>query len=342
MGRRPRLSAHAVVAALATTLLVLVPGVPAVADTKPTAAVALGDSFIGGEAAGSYEPGSNRPGNYCQRSTVSEIHRTAIPGIQRTINLACSGATIANVLLGGESRYGEAPQAEQLRAVASRYDVRLVVLNVGANDIGFTDAVIDCITAFVGGADCEPKWTPLIAARSAAARPRIGQALRDIFTVMREAGYADDDWLLALQGYSSPVPARMRPLSWYGQIVAGCPVEPAAMVWAHDQMIEEFSAMTRGAAADVGVRYLELKGAFDGHEICAAGATAQTEWVRGTFIDLSQLPYGIGFNVVQQSMHPHHLGHAQLGRCLTEFVALAGREVRCVAGDDGNLHAVPL
>jgi hypothetical protein len=100
-----------------------------------------------------------------------------------------------------------------------------------------------------------------------------------------------------------------------------------------------FSEMTSTAAAQAGVRYLELNGAFDGHEVCAEGATTDTEWVRGTFVDPAQLPHGIGVNVVQQSLHPHHVGHAQMARCVTEFYAMPAREARCAAGSDGNLHA---
>jgi hypothetical protein len=73
--------------------------------------------------------------------------------------------------------------------------------------------------------------------------------------------------------------------------------------------------------------------------VCAAGASARTEWVRGALVDPAQLPHGIVINVVQQSMHPHHLGHAQMGRCVTEFYSLPGREARCAIGADGNLHA---
>jgi hypothetical protein len=116
--------------------------------------------------------------------------------------------------------------------------------------------------------------------------------------------------------------------------------KPAAVVAMGDSWaIDQFSAMTATAAAQAGVRYLELNGAFNGHEVCAAGASARTEWVRGTFVDPAQLPHGIGINVVQQSMHPHHLGHAQMRRCVTEFYSLPGREARCAIGADGNLHA---
>jgi lysophospholipase L1-like esterase len=342
LARSPRRAAAATSGlVLLAVLLIAAVGAPlATAAPRPTAVVAMGDSFISGEAAGEYEPASNRPGDYCHRSRRALIHKTSIPGIEQTVSLACSGAATDNVKLGGEVRYGEAPQAEQLRTVARDRDVKLILLNIGANDIGFANAVMACIVAFVPGRpDCQDDLAPTIRERSQAAIPRIVENLRDIRTVMREAGYADDAYQLAVMGYASPVPARMRSLSWLGQIWAGCPIDRKAMIWAHDWAIEQFSAMTATAAAQAGVRYLELKGAFDGHEVCAAGATARTEWVRGTFVDPAQLPHGVGMNVVQQSMHPHHLGHAQMGRCVTGFFSLPGREARCAIGADGNLHA---
>ena len=340
LARSPRRVGARALALVVVALVAAVGVQPATAAAKPTAVVAMGDSFISGEAAGQYEPASNRPGDYCHRSLRALIHKTAIPGIERTISLACSGAATGNVSLGGEVRYGEAPQAAQLRTVARDHDVKLIVLNVGANDIGFAGAVRACIMAFVPGVpDCQDRLAPIIRERSRAAIPRIVENLRDIRTVMREAGHADGAYQLALMGYASPVPARSRNLSWLGQIAAGCPIDRTAMTWAHDWAIDQFSAMTATAAAEAGVRYLELNGAFNGHEVCAAGASARTEWVRGTFVDPAQLPHGIGINVVQQSMHPHHLGHAQMGRCVTEFYALPGREARCAIGADGNLHA---
>src|SRR4029450_6781338 len=61
----------------------------------------------------------------------------------------------------------------------------------------------------------------------------------------------------------SLTPCRIICVSWLGQIVAGCPIDRTAMTWAHDWAIDQFSAMTATAAAQAGVRYLELNGAFN-------------------------------------------------------------------------------
>jgi lysophospholipase L1-like esterase len=203
LARSPRRAVAVTSVLVLLAVLIATAGAQPASAAKPAAVVAMGDSFISGEAAGQYEPASNRPGDYCHRSVRALIHKTAIPGVERTISLACSGAATDNVKLGGEVRYGEAPQAEQLRAVARDHDVRLIVLNVGANDIGFANAVRACIMAFVPGVpDCQDHLAPIIRERSRAAIPRIVANLRDIRTVMREAGFADGAYQLALMGYA--------------------------------------------------------------------------------------------------------------------------------------------
>jgi len=45
-----------------------------------TAAVAMGDSEISGEGAGSYEGNTNGPTNYCHRSTNAWIKKISVGG----------------------------------------------------------------------------------------------------------------------------------------------------------------------------------------------------------------------------------------------------------------------
>ena len=72
----------------------------------PTAAVALGDSFISGEGAGAYQPvadvngvaqgfpgwsAANSNAFFCHRSANASLNQASLPGIQARFNLACSG-----------------------------------------------------------------------------------------------------------------------------------------------------------------------------------------------------------------------------------------------------------
>jgi len=338
---RPRPLRHRVAfAGFAVLLTVPLVGAaqPAASAVKPTAIVSMGDSFISGEAAGSYEPGTDQPGNFCHRSQVAEIHVAPIPA-DASINLACSGATTDNVALGGSPRNGEAPQAERLRAVAAEYDVTLIVLSIGGNDVGFSDLVLDCIAAyFLIAPRCQDVWADWLPAALEAAAPRIAQNIADIHTVMAEAG--DTDYQLVLQSYSSPVTEDNR----YSltKLLHGCPIRDDDAQWAREVAIPLFTATLGEVAARSGVRFLDMGPALRGREVCARGITHDQEWVTGINIDLAQLRNGLGSHLVRHSMHPNARGHAQFGLCLGEFYASSDNAASCVRGADGNLHATPL
>ncbi|WP_163572926.1 SGNH/GDSL hydrolase family protein [Fodinicola feengrottensis] len=167
------------VLALAAGMLAAVPA--AAGAGKPTAIVSMGDSYISGEAAGSYEPGTDQSGDFCHRSTKSEIHRTSIAA-NKQINLACSGASTANVALGGTPQNGEAPQAERLRAVARDNQVKLIVLSIGGNDVGFGSIVLDCIKAFFKlSGRCQDSWASKLPPALSAAAPKKSPTISRIF-----------------------------------------------------------------------------------------------------------------------------------------------------------------
>ena len=103
--------------------------------------------YLGGSAA-----------NGCHRSDVAEI-RSAAVGTTDEVNLACSGATTANIFRaasGGTSHDGEPPQADQLLPVAQTRNVKLIVLSIGGNDLGFADIIAACATDWT----TSPSWWP--------------------------------------------------------------------------------------------------------------------------------------------------------------------------------------
>ena len=301
------------------------------------AVVGLGDSLVSGDGAGSYLPATNRHGDFCHRSRAAAIARTELPGVRNParINLACAGATTANVRLGGVSRYGEAPQAEQLRAVARRYDVRMVVLTVGVNDVGYANLVYDCILAYLRLAPrCATVWTPRIRSRLTATVPRISQDIADVKRVLRETG--DSHYTFVLQSYSSPTTGDVR-YSAATRGLLGCPVRSDDGNWTKNWVAPEYTAAFARIAAATGVRFLDLAPALRGREACAAGITKSQEWSRGVRVNLLALRHGLGPNLIQESAHPNALGQAQFARCLSAFVATSQRAARCVRQRDGNL-----
>jgi lysophospholipase L1-like esterase len=322
-------------------LLVLAALVPAAGAREP-AVVALGDSAISGESAGNYEPGTNQPGNYCHRSLDALIHETAIPRVTTKLNLACSGASSHNLYIGGSGQYGEPPQSQKLAQVAERYRVRLVIVEVGANDDpAFGRVATSCVTAYVfQTAGCRYTEGVTWADRVAAAMPKVGRALDDVRTVMRAAGYADSSWQAVLASYWSPVPRPpIRYSGYFSKLWNGCPLYNADMEWGHDVAVPILSQALGALAGSKGWRFLDFSRSMNGREVCAEGITHSQEWTTGTKYDPSS-SYWYSFDAVRQSLHVNARGHAQLGRCLTEFAALAGASAACVRGADGNLHAV--
>jgi lysophospholipase L1-like esterase len=329
----------------ATTAVSAVVGVSGPAQAAPpggpSAVAGLGDSIASGEAAGAYEPGTDQNGNFCHRSARAYLLVAPIPGIDRRTNLACSGATTANLALDGTSRYGEAPQIQRLRTLAQTTRLRLVTVTIGANDVGFADLVLDCIKAyFLLAPRCQDTWATRIPAGLAAAAPRILANLADIRTVMRGAGYADSDYQLVLMSYTSPITEDNRYV--FTRAFEGCPFRLDDSQWARNSVVAGFTSMMGTVAAQAGARFLDMGPSLRGREVCARGITHSQEWARGIQIDIDQILNGLGPNLVQQSLHPNAVGHAQFGRCLAAFTVQAGSSARCVRQADGNLAAVPV
>jgi hypothetical protein len=130
-----------------------------------------------------------------------------------------------------------------------------------------------------------------------------------------------------LQSYPSPVTERNR--YRFGKALHGCPIRDDDALWAREIFVPQVATALHEVATGAGARFLDLRDAMAGHEVCARGITKAQEWVSGLRIDLRQLGTGAGRQLVQQSLHPNALGHAQLGRCLTAFAASADRAANC-------------
>jgi hypothetical protein len=362
-------------AAVAAVLTVAIFGAsPAGAQARsgPTAIASLGDSFISGEGGrwlgNGSEPFGTRSGtdraafgcegwvceydparvygaseeNGCHRSDVAPI-RSAPVAVAEKVNLACSGARVANVWpasLGGRGHFGEAPQVDQLAALARRDDVRMVVLTVGANDVGFGELVAGCALDWARGS----KDDPLLCRDDAqadveAALPTmvrgLGRALRGIRAAMGEAGYRRSDYRLLTMGYASPFPAgrwiRYPEDGWSRLREGGCPVWDADADWAAGEGTGSIVAAMRQASASAGAEFLDLRHALDGHQLCdrrsrrigPEGPSPQSaEWVR-------RLAFVQGSS--RESLHPNAYGQRAIGACIGLLYASPRGDYACQA-----------
>lgn len=304
----------------------------------PTAVVALGDSTMSGEGAGDYEPGTRgENGNWCHRSSRALVHQLDLPGVDTTLNLACSGANSAHVGLGEAVQYTEPSQAARLGAYARDHRVLAVVVAVGANDEPrFADILNRCVQAWLGrGSECGETMAQEWPNRVNAMIPKVERALRDIRSVMRDAGYLDSSYSLVIQSYAAPL-APGFPTAL--QNFSGCPFRNSDLRWVQDTGITQLAEGIRTAARRTGARYLDLSRAGTGHEACTGGDSADTEWFTRLTVDWASLnDQARAGHAMQESFHPNDRGNAQIGRCLGRFVASPAREAACVPGTNGDL-----
>ncbi|MEU7531060.1 GDSL-type esterase/lipase family protein [Saccharothrix sp. NPDC042600] len=306
----------------------------------PTAAVALGDSTMSGEGAGTYEPGTDgEGGNWCHRSLKASIHRVKLP-VDKVFNLACSGANAEQVGLTDQVRNTEGSQARRLGQIAREHRVTTVVVAVGANDDPrFAEVLNTCLQAwFQRRADCSKALTEDWRGRVERMVPKVRKALLDVRRVLREAGYTPRSYTLVLQSYAAPVTPD---LPFELQNLAGCPLRTADLRWVRDTAVGELSAALRRAAFGAGARFLDLSRAGLKHEACAGGKNPDTEWFTRLTVDFDGLrDEARARHALQESFHPNARGHEQFGRCLGEFLATTDRSASCVVDADGDLSAV--
>jgi hypothetical protein len=342
------------------------------AGSRPTAIVSLGDSFISGEGGrwlgNGSEPLGTRSGtdraafgcdgwdceydparvygsseaNGCHRSDVAPILSASV-AVDEKLNLACSGARVGNVWpawMGGQPHFGEAPQVDRLAAVARRDEVRMVVLTVGANDVGFGELVAGCALDWARSSADDPAFCgagaqAAIDAALPAMERGLARALHGIRATMDVAGYGRADYRLVTMGYAAPfAPGRWIRYpedGWSRLNEGGCPVWNADADWAAGEGIGSIVAAMRVAAAAAGSEFLDLRHALDGHQLCdrrsrrvgPEGPTpASAEWVR-------RLAFVQGSS--RESLHPNAYGQRAIGVCLGFLYARPRGDYSCRA-----------
>lgn len=325
-----------------------------------TAVVTMGDSYISGEggrwsgnsvdSAGSrdgtdracvltagvctsydkskvYIGGSAADG--CHRSDVAELLSARLAVDQR-FNIACSGAVTKNLFRsadGGVGQNGEAAQADQLAPIAQAYRVKLILVSIGGNDLGFSSIISACLQDYEAKlGPCNPTEQAAINAKLPAAISGIEKAIDEIRAVMTTSGYARSDYRLVLQSYPSVVPRASDtryPELGPERTTFGCPFYDQDLTWARDHAGPEIGGAVKSAAAARGVEVMDLGNAFSGHEFCAKTSQeatptnfpspAQAEW--GRFLSGSAIQQGD----LQEVFHPDAYGQQALGACLAQL-----------------------
>jgi lysophospholipase L1-like esterase len=251
--------------------------------------VALGDSFTSGAGL----PETHLETGVCGQSSLNYPSLVAKAIGAELVDASCGGATTDN---GSQPQFqgdGEPPWPPQLDSVTK--DTDLVTVGLGANDFGWYLGVMFSCTTMAAldptGDPCEQQGSSP-GSDMTALPAQIGPRLEALLTqVHQKAPRAE----VLLVGYPQPVPAG-----------GPCPDLPLAagdypFVRAQWEALDE--AM-RGAAADAGATFVDVRGPSDGHDICA-GPDA---WVSG-----AAPPAGVA-----APYHPLRVGQAAMARLVEQ------------------------
>jgi hypothetical protein len=338
------------------------------------AVVAVGDSAISGEAGrwagntnGSYTnvdalgptayydnaTNSAETTSGCHRSKAAEIWIGA--GVL-SANLACSGARTSTQPYSSGSDFkpgldfyddgaGHIGQAKALQQYASTHNVKMVVALIGANDYGFAAIVQQCVEDWL----LSPSWWPnycyddssissrFTASNIAAITTRVANAFLNLRTAMRNAGYADSDWTLVAQTYSSPIPYgsqfRYSQSGYTRQSTGGCGMWNRDADWANNTVVPTLDSTITNGLAQSGLtngRVFDARNALVGHRLCentvglleevglaswrSPGAADRTEWV--SQIRTSSTIFGP--YQLQEDLHPSYWGELALRNCVRQ------------------------
>jgi lysophospholipase L1-like esterase len=275
---------------------------------SPLQVVALGDSYISGEGAEQYFPGTDETGeerNLCHRAPSAYPYLIADELGASLRFAACSGARIADVTgvdaqgqpapgqhpRSGEGVYGAHPQVAVLENLASP---DLVLLSIGGNDAGFGE---------IGAACANPVRTCSKPGSSSAWLRRLDEVVypglvRTYRTVRRAAGGAP---VFALT-YPNPFGPE------YCDDLIG--VNRAEMAFLRDEFSPALNEKVEAAARVARVEVVDLASALDGRRFCerplreTAIHFVKLGRTTGSRLDLGALARG--------SLHPNPEGHRMI------------------------------
>jgi hypothetical protein len=381
--------------------LVAVTSAPAQADGPGVGSpwvVTLGDSFISGEAgrwAGNTNTGeayhdaggSNAYFDNASRTaeTITRCHRSesaeAYIGTASALNLACSGAKTSTFTDGDgnfkpgldfyNSGTGNKGQALMLQEFATTHNVKALVVSIGGNNFGFAGIVQQCVTDFLSS----PTWwkdyckddssvtANFTSSNITTQTANIKNALLNLRTAMRNAGYADGSWSIVVQNYMSPLSSaanyRYSESGYTRQNTGGCGFWNADADWANGTALPTINTAVSNAATQAGIantKKLNLATAFNGRRLCEntvglleekgltywyqSGASDKTEWIN----QIRTVSTCCGSNYyIQESIHPNYWGQLALRNCVRQaWNAGAPKGGTCSRGATGlNTYGEP-
>jgi lysophospholipase L1-like esterase len=312
-------------ALLATAIHVSQPPETLPLDPNPSSSfkiVALGDSYISGEGARRYFPGTDEGGkraNLCHRAATAYPYLAAKALGASLTFISCSGARARDVTgrdaagdwVGGQYErsdpavFGRRPQLAELREVE---DPDAILISIGGNDAGFAEIGAQCATPELP--DCRRAasfWLRRL-------EDDVYPALVRTFRAVRQVADRSDATVFAFT-YPDPIGPGYCP-----DIALSLP----EMRFVRDVFVGRLNRIVEAAAGVARVRVIDLTHAVDGYRFCEKplGQTAvnfvELEHTNGSHVSFDTLG-----SVAHGTLHPNPLGHRLIEkRVLKELIAL--------------------
>lgn len=209
--------------------------------------VVIGDSI----AAGLGNPPLPNPDQddiACQRSADSFARALALATDWEVTNLACSGATIREGLLGPQETGGQTLDPQLPSAVANRPSA--VIVNVGANDVEWSGLLRVCAVL----EKCDN------AALEAWFQQQLADFARSYFVLLTRLRSLPDPPVVVVNQYYNPFGDDL-------DCIASKGVTDAKRQWLTDRLDALNTVLAEGAAA---TGFVSVRPNFDGHALCSA------------------------------------------------------------------------
>jgi GDSL-like lipase/acylhydrolase family protein len=262
--------------------------------------VSLGDSYASGEGSGMFDRGTETEGgNGCERSANAWPRLLGVPA---SAHFACDGATIRSLTVPQKAGPLAGPDAvsqlERLRVLAATEKVDRVYITIGINDLGFGPILAGCVQKVC----LRSLGTVMLPALHAVIGPGVTGDLRRVIAAAPGAE-------VVLVGYPN--------LIAQGSTQKACGWLDRGERQRMRLLGRHLSATLAFAAKQVDAGYVDTRGVFAGHELCA-----RESWVTPLASRDEHNRYG--WRIETHGDHPNLKG--QIG------IALAVRQVFPAAG----------
>jgi hypothetical protein len=286
--------------------------------------VAMGDSYMSGEGAPRFFPGTNNQAakdrNECRRTSSAWPYLFAQDRGWGLEFLACSGAATKDIALVGqypqspEGLYGGVPQIEVLKKlVAGERPIAAIVVSIGGNDARFGEVVQSCLAP----GDCQDRsgswWLRNL-------RP-VKNRLIATYGLIREVAATENIPVVAVDyPIAADVPAPGH------RCDDGTSLSQRELQWLMETFMPAINAAVREAADAAGIQFIDLANAFGTHRLCSPTSSSSNTDIN--FIGATPIEGGLfgRFYVhrwFHNSFHPNPRGHRAMVQTVRQQLDLS-------------------